>query len=124
MRALELVVADLTAAVRLHEDALGLAPAKSFAGGAGRCYRLGDFELRLSEALDPVMRIELDSRGPGPFRVQIATRSLAASADWCKRAGVAISAVAGAFDIAPSEALGARLRFIAAPARDELTADG
>ncbi len=112
VRAIDHLFTNLDQAARLYEDGLRLAPVAASAGAAVRSYRLGEFDLRLQEAVNNAMQDELERRGPGPFCVELATRSLEASAAWLRQAGVDCVFNEHTIDIAPQQAHGARLRLV------------
>jgi len=114
----ELVVEDLEEAARLYEHALGLRAgdrAYRRPGATSRRYRLGSFRLELHQPDGPgLVAAELERRGPGPYRLVLATSDLDLTADTLSRAGVTISRSSTGLDIAPSEAVGARIRIVPA----------
>lgn len=112
VRAIDLLVANGSEAMRLYEGAWGLTADRLDKSASARSYQLGRFVLHVHTSADDATRRELERRGPGPWRVQLATPSLAASAAWLQRAGVVCESGAGYIDIAPAEAHGARLRLV------------
>ena len=114
VRAIDLLVADVSEAVGLYEDAWGLTADRLGDSASARSYQLGTFLLHVHSSADDATRNELKSRGPGPWRVHLATPSVDASAAWLRRAGVSFELGAGYIDIAPEEAQGARLRLVTA----------
>ena len=114
----DLVVGDLEEAARLYEQALGLPPGEDGHGRPGTSglhYRLGSFRLTLHQPEEPgPAAAELEQRGPGPYRLVLASSDLGFTAETLTRAGVLISRSPAGLDIDPSEAAGARIRIVPA----------
>lgn len=104
---LELLVPDLKAARRLYEQALGLEP--SAYSGSSASYVLGDFTLKLGEPSDAAQTAELETLGPGPYRLILRSRDLSLCLD-----SAHASPRDGKVDLAPAAALGARISIISA----------
>ena len=105
---MELLVDDVDAAATLYEKAFGLSPSGSPNEATRLSYRIGGFELRLCEPSEPIRTEELERLGPGPFRLQLRSPDLTASAAML---GAAATTVSGdSIEIDANRALGARLR--------------
>lgn len=115
---MELAVGDLEEAARLYERALGMRAGDGGhrrPGASGRHYRLGSFRLALRRPDGPgPAASELEQRGPGPYRLVLASGDLDSTAETLTRSGVSISRSLAGLDIAPSEAAGARIRIVPA----------
>ena len=107
---MELLVDDVAAAATLYEKAFGLSPLGSPTKSTGLSYRIGGFELKLCEPSEPIRTEELERRGPGPFRLQLRSPDLAATAAMLGAAATDVSA--DSIEIDPGRALGARLRIV------------
>ena len=114
----DLVVGNLEEAARLYEQALGLRSGEDGhrRPGATSChYRLGSFRLALHQPDVPSPgAAELEQRGPGPYRLVLASDDLDHTAGTLTRAGVTTSRSPAGLDIHPSEAADARIRFVPA----------
>ena len=113
---MDLVVGDLDEAARLYEQALGLRADDSGhrrPGATSRHYRLGSFRLALHQPEGPGSgAAELEQRGPGPYRLVLASSDLDSTAGALTRAGVTFSRSPAGLDIDPSEAVGACIRIV------------
>ena len=113
---MDMVVEDLEAARRLYEGGLGLRqapPGDPGRAGGGLRYRLGDFVLGVDRPGGPgPASVELDRRGPGPFRLVLASADLAATAAALSRNGVRYDESPSGIDIDPVDAAGTRLRMV------------
>lgn len=107
---MELLVDDVDAAATLYEKAFGLSPLGSPTKSTGLSYRIGGFELKLCEPSEPIWTEELERRGPGPFRLQLRSPDLTATAAMLGTAATDVSA--DSIEIDPGWALGARLRIV------------
>lgn len=112
---MELLVADLPAAGRIYEEALGLGPGRrersAWATGRRR-FRLAGFGLGIHLPGEGAAARELERRGPGPFRLVLASHDLAVSARVLARNGVPFTGSSSGIDIDPEAAMGARLRIV------------
>ena len=115
---MELVVGDLEEAARLYEQALGLRAGEGGhrrPGATSRHFQLGSFRLALHQPDGPgPAAAELERRGPGPYRLVLASTDLDSTAETLARAGVTISRSPAGLDIDSSEAEGARIRIVSA----------
>lgn len=117
---LDLVVEDLEAARPIFEQALGLdagtrPPAHRQPGRRSRLYGLGAFRLGVHEpSPGNATAGELRQRGPGPFRLTLRSGDVTSSARVLSRRGVRFSETPRGLDIEPDQAVGARLRIVAA----------
>ena len=113
---IELVVEDLEAARQLYEVGLGLLQGPPVAPGDGSTgfdYRLGNFVLGVHRpAGRGTASVEQVRRGPGPFRLVLASGDLAATAEALSRNGVPYAESPSGIDLDPADAAGARLRII------------
>ena len=113
----DLLVADLGAAGRIYEEALGLGPGRrersTWATGSLR-FHLAGFELgiHLPGACGGAAARELERRGPGPFRLVLTSDDLAVSAQVLARNGVPYARSSSGIDIDRDAAAGARLRIV------------
>ena len=116
--AIDLAVEDLDAARQLYEGGLGLRPRESGQtrpGGSSRHYQLGSFRLGVHQPDGPgTVTTELERRGPGPYRLALASSDLASTAETLAHAGVQISRSPAGLDIDPAGAIGARIRIVPA----------
>ena len=114
---IDLLVEDLDGAGRFYEEALGLRrrEGEQAQGASSRHYRLGSFRLGVHQpdGSGPVAT-ELDRRGPGPFRLLLASSDLDSTAAALSRNGVRYDQSASGIDIDPVDAAGTRLRIFPA----------
>ncbi len=113
---IDLVVENLEEAGGLYERALGLRAAdggQQSPGASSRDYRLGSFRLALHrpDGAGPVAG-ELDRRGPGPYRLVLASADLGATGAVLSRNGVRYDESASGINIDPADAAGTRLRVV------------
>ena len=73
VKGIELVVDDLKCARQIYEDGFAMKPSEVSALTV--CYQLGDFSLTLCSPSDGDRRSELDALGPGPFRLELSSKS-------------------------------------------------
>ena len=113
---IDLAVEDLGDAARLYERGLGLGlgeHGQPEPGASSRHYRLGSFRLGLHQPYGPgPIATELERRGPGPYRLVLASGDPACTAEVLSRNGFPISRSPAGLDIDPSQAMGARIRIV------------
>ena len=112
---MDLLVADLGAAGRIYEEALGLGPGRRErpAWGTGSLgFHVAGFGLGIHLPGEGAGARELERRGPGPFRLVLASGDLAVSARVLARNGVPFTGSSSTIDIDPEAAMGARLRIV------------
>ena len=112
---IDLVVEDVAEAAGLYEDGLGLRPGggRPLPDAHSRVYRLGGFRLGVHQpSRRGALSAELERRGPGPFRLLLATGDIGRTARILSSGRIRYDRSPAGIDIHPEEAAGSRLRIL------------